>query len=214
MAFAAALTPAVPRGAARTSGYSYAGVASARAVGGVAATLELSGAARIRDGQVAAWVGVGGPGLGRGGVDEWIQGGLSQFAGASTGSVYYEVKRGIANTYATVSSGVEVGERYTIAVLEESSRPGWWRVWVDGSPASPFVFLPGSHGAWPAQVVAENWAKDPRSCNAFAFRFTNLAIRRPASPAAARLTAAQPFASGGIELERTGTGFSARRRCG
>src|SRR5829696_2546644 len=74
MAFAAALTPAVPRGAARTPGYSYAGVASAGAVGGVAATLELSGAARIRDGQVAAWVGVGGPGLGRGGVDEWIQG--------------------------------------------------------------------------------------------------------------------------------------------
>ena len=204
---------AVPRGAAQLTAYSYAGVTSESAVGGVAATLEVSRAENVHAGHVAAWVGVGGPGLGPGGIDEWIQIGLNGFVGDSRSTVYYEVKRGAFYAYTTVASGIEVGERHRFAVLESSSRPGWWRVWADGAPVSAPVFLPGSHGAWPGQIVAENWGTSSTVCNAFAFGFTDLAVRRPGSGSQVPLTAPVTFAGGGIKLSRAGTGFSALRRC-
>jgi hypothetical protein len=211
----AALVLAVvaPRGAARLTTYRYAGIASKSTVGGVAATLEVSDAPAVHDGHVAAWVGVGGPGLGPNGVDEWIQIGFSGFAGESGSNVYYEVKRGTYTAYTPVATGIPVGERHRFAVRESLSRPGWWRVWLDGAPASPPVFLPGSHGAWPAQVVAENWVLDSAACNEFAFGFTDLSVRRPDSGAQIPLTAPVTFADGSIKLSRAGTGFKVRRHC-
>src|SRR5262249_23678606 len=54
-------------------GYSYAGVQDARAASGIRATLVQVDTPRVARGHVAAWVGVGGPGQGAGGRDEWIQ---------------------------------------------------------------------------------------------------------------------------------------------
>jgi hypothetical protein len=202
-----------PRGAARPTTYRYAGVASKSAVGGIAATLEVSDAPTVRDGH-AAWVGVGGPGRGPDGVDEWIQIGLSGFAGEAGSNVYYEVKRGNYSAYTAVASGIAVRERHRFAVLESRPRPGWWRVWVDGAPASPPVFLPGSHGSWPAQAVAESWVTNSTMCNAFAFGFTDLAVRRPDSGPQIPLTAPARFTDGSIDLSGARTGFTVRRRCG
>jgi hypothetical protein len=211
----AALVLAVvaPRSAARLTTYRYAGVASRTAVGGVAATLEVSDAPTVHDGHVAAWVGVGGPGLGANGIDAWIQIGYSGIAGESDTKVYYEVKRGTYTAYTAVASGIRVGEQHRFAVRESLSRPGWWRVWLDGAPASRQVFLPGSHGAWPAQVVAENWVRDSTACNEFAFGFTDLSVRRPDSGAQIPLSAPATFADGSIRLWMAGTGFKVRRRC-
>ena len=39
---------------------------------------------------VAGWVGVGGPGLGPHGADEWLQVGLATFGDTNEGRLYYE----------------------------------------------------------------------------------------------------------------------------
>lgn len=213
VAAAVVLALVAPRGSARSTTYRYAGVASRSHVGGVAATLEISAVPSVKDGHVAAWVGVGGPGLGADGVDAWIQIGFSGFAGESGSNVYYEVKRGTFYAYTPVASGIAARERHRFAVLELVSRPGWWRVWFDGAPASPPVLLPGSHDAWSGQVVAENWVTNPMACNAFAFAFRDLAVRRPGSGAQVPLTARGTFAEGSVELAGTQTGFTVRRRC-
>ena len=56
----------------------------------MSATLEAVLPAWVSDGHVAAWVGVGGPGYGPKGADEWIQVGLSAFNADTTNHMYYE----------------------------------------------------------------------------------------------------------------------------
>src|SRR5437588_19270 len=81
----AAGSAGAPTGAhtARTcwSGYSYDGVQSPSRAFGVSATLTLAARSVVANGHVAAWIGVGGPGLGPGGSDEWLQGGIAHDAG-------------------------------------------------------------------------------------------------------------------------------------
>lgn len=202
-----------PGGSARLTAYRYAGVASERSVGGVAAILEVSAVPSVRDGHVAAWVGVGGPGLGPGGVDEWIQVGVNGLAGEAGVNVYYEVRRGTFYAYKALASSVRVREPHRFEVLESLSHPGWWRAWIDGKPVSPAVFLPGSHDAWPGQAVAENWITKVAACNAFGFGFRDLAVRHPGSAARQRLPARPTFTDAGIELTTVRSGFTVRRRC-
>ena len=52
---------------------------------------------------------------------------------------------------------VQVGESHRLAVLEMNRRPGVWRVWVDGKPATDPVVLPGSHRIWKPIATAESW---------------------------------------------------------
>ena len=103
-------------------GYGYAGVASGAAVRGVGATVSALVRPRVQSGHVAAWVGVGGYGMGPGGRDEWLQLGIAtsrQF----TQRVYVEWARpGKRPRLVVVESGLAVGETRRLAVLELAGR--------------------------------------------------------------------------------------------
>src|SRR5215831_4499141 len=104
-------------------GYSYVGVQDARSASGIRATLVQVDNPGVTRGHVAAWVGVGGPGQGAGGRDEWIQIGLNALPGAGSG-LYYEIDRpGPGPNYQELASDVAVGTRYDVSVLEVRSHP-------------------------------------------------------------------------------------------
>src|SRR5262249_62027374 len=63
-----------------------------------------------------------------------------------------------------------------VAVLEVQGRNSWWRAWLDGKPVSPAFYLVGSHDSWYPQATSENWNGGTGTCNAFAYRFTNVRI--------------------------------------
>src|SRR5258708_38842885 len=96
---AAACSLAVPqRGRAGTpcsaSSYSYAGVLSINARYGVSARISAVRRPNVRKGHVAAWVGVGGAGLGPGSTDEWLQAGISAKPGADPALFYVGARPG------------------------------------------------------------------------------------------------------------------------
>jgi hypothetical protein len=157
-------------------GYSYAGFQSAVRGHGVRATLTALAVPSVSDGHVAAWVGVGGAGLGPHGSDQWLQVGLAAFNG--TGSrLYYEVTTGgAAPRYTEVVSTIAPGQRSRVAVLEMSQRPNWWRVWLSGKPVSKPIHMPGSSGRFNPIATAETWDGGVRGCNRFAYRFGNLRV--------------------------------------
>src|SRR5437763_186375 len=63
------------------------------------------------------------------------------------------------------------------AVLELKSRPNWWRVWVDGKPATAPLHLRGSHGRWSAQVLGESWAGNASgTCNTYRYSFDGVSL--------------------------------------
>lgn len=191
--------------------YSYAGLVNGASGHGVRATvraLELPGVER---GHVGAWVGVGGPGLGPNGEDEWIQVGLSGFSG-STNKLYYEVARpGDAPVYTEVDSLVPLGEAHRIAVLEMAGRRDHWRVWVDGRAVSEPVFLPGSHGAWAPMAIAESWNGGRAACNRFAYRFESVMVTRRAGGRWTPLAPGTTYEDPGYEVDlRRPAGFLAR----
>jgi hypothetical protein len=156
--------------------YSYAGIAGWRTANGVAATLEIQAQPDVEHGHVAAWVGVGGVGLGPGGTNEWLQAGFA--ADGSSSGLYYEVaKPHAAPRYHGLSVVAGPGEAHRVAVIEMHARPDWWRIWVDGSAVSAPIFLPGSHDRWPPIVTSESWNGGVPSCNAFAYRFSAIRVR-------------------------------------
>jgi hypothetical protein len=156
--------------------YAYAGVTGTTAVSGVGAEIATLAVPRVSQGHVAAFVGVGGPGLGPNGSNEWIQIGLSGFAGGAS-SVYYEVARpGRAPQYTELKADVRPGERHRIAVLEVRGRPNWWRVWLDGATATAPVYLPASHGRWNPMATAESWNPGGSACNEYAYRFDRVSV--------------------------------------
>ena len=193
-------------------GSSYAGLSSPAPVAGVAATVTYLEAARVRDGHVAAWVGVGGPGMGPRRVDEWMQVGVNDLESAPATAIYFEVVRGERHWYGVVVRGVKAGDRHRFAVLEDVSRRGWWRAWVDGAPVGPAVFLPGSDGEWPAQLVVEDWRAESATCNTFAFAFTEISMRAPHETGKTALTAPVRFGNA-VALSRSSPGFRASHRC-
>ena len=199
----ASLSLAVPGAALAcgSSGYSYAGVSSRDHVHGIAATMSALAAPAVQNGHVAGWVGVGGPGLGPNGSDEWIQVGYSGFPGLTAGSLYYEVALpGKAPAYNEVLSSVLPGTQHRLAVLELAGRPDWWRVWVDGRPASRPYHLPGSHGAWPGIATAENWGGGVHACNGYAYRFDDVSLAYGAGGSWRPLSAYTPLHGGGNRL--------------
>jgi hypothetical protein len=157
-------------------GYSYAGHQASFHGHGVRATIALTRLPSVEAGHVAGWVGVGGRGQGPNGEDEWIQAGIAAVPGADP-SLYAEVARGgAAPEFLPVDGEVAVGRSHRIAVLETSARPGWWRVWVDGRPATGPIELAGSSGRWAPIATAESWNAGTEACNAFAFRFERVSV--------------------------------------
>ncbi len=159
------------------SAYSYAGIAGWDSASGDAATLVAQAQPEVQHGHVAAWVGVGGVGMGPGGTNEWLQAGYA--ADGSTSDLYYEVAQPhSAPRYHSIGRSAEPGEAHRVAVIEMVRRPGWWRIWVDGQPVSRPILLQGSHDRWPPIVTSESWNGGVPSCNAFAYSFSAIRVRK------------------------------------
>ena len=161
-------------------GYSYAGVAAPTRAFGIGATVTPLASFAISTGHVAGWVGVGGPGEGPGGKDEWIQVGYNAIGGIGGPNLYYEVTRaGGLPTYHQIAANLQVGRPERVAVLEIHGRPNAWRVWLNGNAVTKPIYLPGSHGRWSPIATAESWdGGSGGGCNAFLYRFHGVAIAR------------------------------------
>lgn len=158
------------------AGYAYAGLQSTRRAHGVRATLTALARPFVESGHVAAWVGVGGPGQGPGGSDEWLQVGLAGLPGTGT-RLYYEVAQpGQTPVYHQLESEVLPGRRVRVALLEMGHRPHHWRIWVDGRFVTEPIHLPGSGARWHPIATAETWDGGTRGCNRFRYRFGGLRV--------------------------------------
>ena len=174
----------------QSEGYRYAGHQATQTGHGVRAVITAVRQPAASAGHVAAWVGVGGPGQGQDGVDEWIQVGLASFSGFPN-TLYAEVTRpGVDPEFILLERLVPVGASRHVAVLEMSKRPGTWRVWVEGDAVTDPIPLPGSAGRWEPIATAESWNPTGGSCNAFSFRFEEVGV------AQGRGGSWRPFASG------------------
>jgi len=193
--------------------YAYAGLGGREAASGVSATIVPTAAPIVRAGHVDGWVGVGGPGMGPNGSDEWIQVGLTSVPNESQSSIYYEIVRpGHADVMRELRSVVQVDEVHRFAVRELAARPNWWRVWLDGKPASAPVYLPASHARWTAQAVGESWAgMSSGLCNAYAYGFSNVTFASARDGVWNAFRRFQPFQSANYLLvRRSPTSFLAR----
>lgn len=159
-----------------TNGYAYAGHQATHRGHGVRATVTVVRPPSVESGHVAGWVGVGGPGQGADGKDAWIQAGVASMPGMDP-FIYAEITReGRDPEFVLLEQGVPVGRSHHLAVLEMSGRSGWWRVWVDGQPATEPVHLRESSGRWAPIATAESWNGGASACNAFSFRFERVSV--------------------------------------
>ncbi len=126
----------------------------------------------MRAGHVAGWVGIVEPSS----ANAWLQAGLSAMPGDRMSGLYYEVAfPGRAPVYHEIARNIGRGERHRLAVLEVRGRADWWRVWLDGEPATAPLRLRGSHDRWIAQVLGESWTGFPAgTCNAYAYAFSGV----------------------------------------
>jgi len=162
-----------------TNGYSYAGIGAPSQAYGISALITPLNAFDVVDGHVAGWVGVGGPGEGPNGTNEWLQVGYSGYPSITGSDIYYEVARPGSRypTYHQVAAGLPVGTASKVTVLEMHSRPNWWRVWLNHKAVSPPIRLPDSHDRWSPIATAESWDGGTRgTCNTFLYRFRHVAI--------------------------------------
>jgi hypothetical protein len=158
------------------SGYAYAGNQASYRGHGVRATITMTRTPSVEAGHVAGWVGVGGPGQGADGEDAWIQGGIASLPGMDP-MIYAEITRaGRTPQLIPISDNVAPGRGHTLAVLEVGSRPGWWRVWVDGRAVTKPVHMRGSSSRWAPIATAESWNAGTAVCNSFGFRFERVSV--------------------------------------
>jgi hypothetical protein len=191
------------------AGYAYAGYQSPVVAYGVAGRLTVRQTPTVERGHVAAWIGVGGEGLGPGGTDEWIQVGVSGFPGGA-GELYYEYRQPDRPQQVYVSLGrVWPGESHRVAIVERVKQPGSWRVLVDGAVRSRGIMLPGSHGAWKPIATAETWDGGEPVCNRFAYDFDGLSLATRYNGGWRPFTLANPFADPGYRVLARASGFTA-----
>lgn len=164
-----------PAALACARGYSYAGLYSSSKASGVAATLSMLEAPSVPSGHVAGWVGVGGPGLGPHGEDEWLQVGLATFGDSNEGRLYYELAQpGRAPEYVELATGIVPGIKVRVAVMELQFARDAWIVVSPAGISGPF-YLPRSHQAWEPVAAAESYAAT-RQCNRYSYRFGGLQL--------------------------------------
>ena len=167
-----------PTAFACARGYSYAGLYSTSTASGIGATLSMVDTPNIATGHVAGWVGVGGPGLGPNGTDEWLQVGLASFSDSPDGHLYYELTRpGKEPEYTELASGIQPGAKLRVALLELPFSPNTWIVISPAGIAGPF-YLPRSHKRWEPIATAESWDAGGSQCNRFAYRFGGIELAR------------------------------------
>jgi hypothetical protein len=161
---------------AGNGGYTYAGHQATYKGHGVRATVTPTRALEVQAGHVSGWVGVGGPGQGANGEDAWIQVGIASMHGMEP-FLYAEITRGgKAPQFILLEAGAKIGQSRNLAVLEMGRKPGFWRVWVDGTPRTNPVRLRGSSGRWAPIATAESWNGGEAACNTFAYRFERVSI--------------------------------------
>ncbi|MBM4363148.1 MAG: hypothetical protein FJ104_10740 [Deltaproteobacteria bacterium] len=167
-------------GTSGSPGYAYAGHQATEVAHGVRATITAVTPPVVRAGHVAGWVGVGGPGQGENGETAWIQIGIASLPNTPS-MVYAEIAAPRKHPeFVPLLENVPVGQSHSVAVLEVGNRPNWWRVWLDGKPATEPVFLPGSNGRWKPIVTAESNNLRQPVCNSYGFRFERVGIaKRP-----------------------------------
>lgn len=176
LASAGATSSGCGSGAYGSTGYSYAGLESVRVGSGVRATIAQLRAPSVSAGHAAAWIGVGGPNAGPNGETMWLQVGMAALPRTPV-MLYAEITRaGRDPVFLPLSQSVAVGKSHRLAVLEMNRRPGVWRVWVDGVPATDPIVLPGSHKRWKPIATAETWNGGTGACNRFGFRFERVGI--------------------------------------
>ena len=199
----AGATPAgCGQGAVCAGAYRYAGYQADSTAHGVRATITTLSIPTVGAGHVAAWVGVGGRESGPDGTDSWLQAGVAALPGEKP-YLYTEVVRPDRRPeQRTIASNVATGRAYRLAVLEIKQRPGWWRVWLDGSVAVDAIRLLGTADGWKPTATTESWNGDGQACNTFAFRFQSVAL------ADARGGSWRPFSAGRRFLDR---GYRLRR---
>jgi hypothetical protein len=187
-----------------STGYSYAGLGAPTHAYGISATISPLGAFDILNGHVAGWVGVGGPGEGPGGSNEWLQIGYSGFPGITGSDIYYEVSQpGGSPTYHPVAAALPVGTVSRVAVLEMRNRPDWWRVWLNHKPVSAPIHLTDSHDRWSPIATAESWdGGTGGTCNTFLYRFGHVAIANSAGGNWHQLTGGFPIQSAVTRVRR------------
>ena len=82
----------------------------------------------VEGGHVAAWVGIGGAGLGPGGTDEWLQVGLASFD-TPDARLYYELAiPGKSPQFFELDRGILPGFVVRVAVMELPYAPNYWVV--------------------------------------------------------------------------------------
>jgi hypothetical protein len=207
LALAAAVL--VPAARACSKGYSYAGLYSPTNASGIAATISMLDTPAVagESSHVAGWVGVGGPGLGPHGEDEWLQVGLATFGDSNEGRLYYELAEpGKPVEYNELATGIVPGVRVRVAVMELQFARDEWIVVSPAGIAGPF-HLPRSHGAWAPVATAESYA-DSRQCNRYAYRFGGLQLART-NGTWRTMHRAEALQDPGWRLHRSGAAFSA-----
>jgi len=190
-------------------GYSYAGLYSPSRASGISATISMldTPSAFGEASHVAGWVGVGGPGLGPNGSDEWLQVGLATFGTSSGGRLYYELARpGSPPQYQELAAGIVPGIRVRVAVQELPYARNQWIVVSPAGVSGPF-YLPHSHRAWAPVATAESYAETQR-CNRYAYRFDGLQLARK-DGTWQTMRRAGTLQDPGWRLRRQGAAFSA-----
>jgi hypothetical protein len=188
-------------------GYSYAGVGAPTYGAGISAVITPLAQFSIPNGHVAGWVGVGGPGEGPNGTDEWLQIGLSGFPGLES-DVYYEVTLpGRDPVYHQVVINPLAGHPYRVAVLENSANH--WRVWLNGKPVSPSYYLPGSYNSFMPIATAEAWDGGSGTCNDFDYSFQHVKLTSKPAGRYHSLLGGYKIASAKASVRRAGSSFIA-----
>jgi hypothetical protein len=174
----------------------------------VRATITQVRAPEVSAGHVAGWVGVGGPGQGVDGADEWIQVGLATVPHTAP-FLYTEVTRpGHEPSFQLVEQEVPLGASRRVAVLEMSGRPNWWRIWVDGDPVTKPIFLRGSSLRWSPIATAESWSGGQTACNGFSFRFEQVSVSRSLGGSWFQFRPGYKFIDGGYSVRTLAGGPS------
>lgn len=173
---AVASAPGCGSGTYGKAGYGYAGHQAATAARGIQATVTMTRAPDVRAGHAAGWIGVGGPGAGRDGSDQWLQVGIAAIPGLPP-MLYVEVARdGRPPLFTALEGEAKAGSSYRLELLELAGRPDWWQVSVDGTPVTRPVYLAGSSGRFRPIATAESWSGGRAVCNAFSFRFDGVRV--------------------------------------
>ena len=191
---------------AGNGGYSYAGHQATVEGHGARAIITLTREVFVASGgQVAGWVGVGGPNQGPNGEDAWIQVGIAAIDGMQP-FLYAEIARG--GRYPRLmllEEEIQVDESRSVAILEMAGRRGWWRVWVDGRPATKPLKIRGSSGTWAPIATAESYNGGKVQCNSFAFRFERVSVSHGPGGGWQTFESGHRFLDGGNKLRALAT---------